>query len=62
MSNGVLLFLFFSVFHVEPGMKAGRDLKEAIQSKENPKKVLISLGFGALLYKNSRECTCLFFY
>jgi len=45
--NGVLLFLFFSGFWEGSGKKAGRELNEPTQRKQNHRKVLISVTFGA---------------
>lgn len=62
--NGVLLFLFFSAFHIGPGKKARWDQKDPIQSEENRRKALMnSVGFGTCFWtENCRKSTCILFF
>lgn len=60
---GVSLFSFFSVFHIKPDKKAGRDLKEPIQSEENPRKALmISVEFGVCFWTETGDNLYAYFF
>lgn len=50
------------MFDIEPGRNTGRDLKEAIQNEENPRKALISVGFGARFCTEMYMSTFFFFF